>query len=239
MKAFTGLAVFCLATTFYSCNNNTETSKEETVKAADTTVAATTPPPPAAFVPFDVAEIAHKVKNYATWRPLYNSDSAARKASGMEEMVVAKTIGDTSRITITLTVSDLQKAKDFAANPRLKEVMEKGGVSSKPEITYWHVIRMDPTQHEKQWVIVRHKVKDFDAWVKVFDGEGPATRLTHGLADVALARSVDDPNFVYIVFDIKDMEKAKARMNDPELKKLMTDGGVEGKPKIEFFSLAE
>jgi len=44
---------------------------------------------------------------------------------------------------------------------------------------------------------------------------------------------------VHIVFDINDMAKAKNRINDPALKKLMMDGGVEGEPKIEFYTMAE
>jgi hypothetical protein len=35
------------------------------------------------------------------------------------------------------------------------------------------------------------------------------------------------------------MEKAKARLNDPALKKLMMDGGVIGAPKIEYYTSAE
>jgi len=58
-----------------------------------------------------------------------------------------------------------------------------------------------------------------------------------GLADAVLARGID-PNLVHIVFDIKDMAKAKARMKDSALKKLMTDAGVEGAPKIEFYETA-
>ena len=236
-KKVTSLLTVCLAATIFSCNN--AEPKKEPAKEVDSAVAKTTTPPPTAFTPFDVVEITHTVKDYAKWRPLFNSDSTARIASGMKEIVVGRGLDKNNNILVALQISDVPKAKAFATDPRLKAVMEKGGVISKPGVDYFHVIRFNPDSKEKQWVTITHKVKDFDAWLKVFDAEGAATRASYGLIDVVLARGIDDPAIVHIVFDIKDMAKAKARMNAPELKKLMTDAGVEGAPKIEFYTTAE
>jgi len=117
--------------------------------------------------------------------------------------------------------------------------MEKGGVLSKPVIQFFHVIRFNPKSKEKQWVRVTHRVKDFDAWLKVFDNEGTENRASQGLIDVALGRGIDDPNIVALVFDIKDMTKAKASIFSEEKKKLMMSAGVEGKPDIKFYQTAE
>lgn len=46
---------------------------------------------------------------------------------------------------------------------------------------------------------------------------------------------MDDPNLVHIVFSVTDMEKAKKRMADPELKKLMEEAGVLEAPAISFY----
>lgn len=240
-KVFCPLLTLGLTIALFSCNNSAE-PKEATQKAVDSPVTATAAKPapaPAAFTPFDVAEITHTVKDYAIWRPLFNSDSTARKASGMQDLVVARGFEKTNDIQVTLTVSDIQKAKAFAADPRLKEVMAKGGVISKPTVEFFHIIRFNPDSKEKQWVVVTHKVKDFDAWVKVFDNEGTANRASQGLIDVVLARGIDDPNIVQLVFDIKDMAKARASILSEEKKKLMMSAGVEGKPKIEFYTAAE
>ena len=236
-KTLTPLLLVCFTATLFSCNNAEQ--KEEPKKAADSPVAKVTTPAAAAFTPFDVLEITHSVKDYAVWRPLFNSDSTARKASGMQDIVVGRGVEKNNTILIALQVSDVQKAKAFAADPRLKTVMEKGGVISKPDIEFFHVIRFNPDSKEKQWVIVTHKVKDFAAWLKVYDAEGVATRAANGLIDVVLARGIDDSNIVHIVFDIKDMEKAKARINSPELKKIMMDAGVESAPKIAFYNSAD
>lgn len=236
-KNFLAIAVLAMLA-FAACNNTSD--KTTSSATTDSTKTATVDTPKAAeFKPFDVVEINHTVKDYGKWRPAFNTDSTARKASGLEFVVIGRNTGNANNLLIVLTASDVQKAKDFAASPRLKDVMQKNGVISKPEINYFHVIRFNPDSKEKQWVIINHKVKDFDAWVKVFDAEGTATRASFGLVDVALARGIDDPNLVHIVFDIKDMAKAKARMKDPALKKLMTDAGVIGAPKIEFYTTAE
>ena len=85
-------------------------------------------------------------------------------------------------------------------------------------------------------MIVTHKVKDFDAWLKVYNGEGTAARESQGMVDVALGRGIDDPSVVHIVFDITDMAKAKAAIVSPEKKKLMMSAGVIGEPHIEIYN---
>lgn len=217
-----------------SCSNNNE--KTATPPPADTVKVVEKK---AEFQPFDIVEIDHTVKNYDKWRPGFNTDSTNRIASGLEFIVIGRGMDNANSVAIFLKAADVQKAKDFANNPRLKDLMQKNGVMTKPDISYQHVIRFNADSKEKQWVSIKHKVKDFEAWVKVYDSEGTATRATFGLVDVLLARGNDDPNMVYIIFDITDMAKAKARMSDPALKQLMTDAGVEGKPQITFYTTAE
>lgn len=233
-RAFKPLIALSLFAVIASCNNNSETKEEP--KTEDSTAVT---PTSAEFKPFDVALVTHKVKNYAAWRPVFDADSAHRIEDGMETIVVARGTDDTNNIMMAFRVADIQKAKDFAANPKLKETMEKAGVISKPDFKFLHVIRFNPDAKEKQWVDVTHKVKDFDAWLKVFDEQGAAARADGGLYDAVMARGIEDSNMVHLVFDIKDMAKAKATMSSEELKQLMTRAGVEGTPKIEFYKDAE
>jgi quinol monooxygenase YgiN len=189
--------------------------------------------------PFDVMEISHTVKDYATWKKAFDADEANRKAGGLEFVALGRSTENPNNVTVVLHATDLAKAKAFAASPKLKEVMEKNGVISKPAISYFKVIRMNPDSKEKSWVVVTHKVKDYDAWLKVFDKEGTAARAAQGLIDVVLSRGIDDPSIVHLVFDIKDMAKAKASLFSEEKKKVMMGAGVVGPPKFEFFSQGE
>ena len=238
-KNFKLLLTASLATALFSCNNSAE-KKDEPAKPVDST---TTAPSQAAVpkitVPFDFMEISHAVKDYGVWKKAFDADSTARNAAGLGFIVMAKQPDNPSDLCITFSAADISKAKAFAADPRLKDVMEKNGVISKPNIRYWHALRFNPDSKEKNWVIVTHKVKDYDTWVKAFDAEGTSTRAANGLVDVVLARGIDDQGLVHIIFDITDMAKAKARINSPELKKIMMGAGVEGVPEIKFYSAVE
>ena len=63
-------------------------------------------------------------------------------------------------------------------------------------------------------MLVRNKVRDFDVWKKVFD-EGTGTAGEVGLGLVHLWRSMEDPNEVFFLLSVSDMEKARAFTSDP------------------------
>jgi quinol monooxygenase YgiN len=132
-------------------------------------------------------------------------------------------------------IDDVQKAKAFTTDPKLKNVMQKAGVISEPNIKFIKVLRMsDALNSPGDYAEVAHKVKDFDAWLKVFDKEGTATRTNDGLIDGVLARGIDDPNLVYLVFKITDLAKAKAAFDNPARQKIIQESGVVGKPEVYF-----
>ncbi len=218
------------AITLFSCNNDGE--KKEEKKAADSTAVAPKP--------FKVLIVEHKVANFNSWKTGYLAHDSMRLAYGVSQFRLGRGLEDSNMVMVVDKISDVQKAKDFVASPTLKDAMQKSGVVGQPTIAYVDLIRTDTSiipQLER--VMISHKVKDFDAWLKAFDGEGTATRAANGLRDRVLGRGVDDPNMVYIVFAITDMAKAKARMNSPELKKLMTDAGVEGAPTVFMYKTVQ
>ena len=228
-----------MAILLFSCNETKmEEAKDAPAATVDSTASAKVNPEPV-FQPFDIVEIAHTVKDFDKWKPLFQSDSTARKESGLSELVLGRAMDNANDLLVVLECADVSKAKTFAADPRLKAVMEKGGVNSKPDVQFYKIVRYNPEAKEKKWVIINHRVKDFDAWLKVFDQEGAAKRAEEGLFDAALGRGIDDPNLVHIVFDVKDVEKAKASLNAEDKKKLMQSAGVEGKPTIKFYNTAD
>lgn len=220
-----------------SCNNGSE--KSAAAETKDTATSVTNEPAKTGpTLPMDVITIYHTVKDFNQWRPGFDTDSVARLASGLSFVAVEKSADKPNDVKIVLAPSDMAKAKAFIADPRLKDVMDKLGVISKPVVNFWSIIRYN-TENQKTGgarLEIVHKVKDFDAWVKVFDAEGPATRAANGMNDLVLGRGVDDPNLVHIVFDVTNMAKAKARLADPALKKLMEDAGVVGAPTITFYN---
>ncbi len=63
-------------------------------------------------------------------------------------------------------------------------------------------------------MLVRNKVKDFDVWKTIFD-EQLAAAGEHGLKLENLWRVVDDPNNVFFIFTIDDLDRAHAFLNAP------------------------
>ncbi|TDD98031.1 hypothetical protein [Flavobacterium cellulosilyticum] len=231
ITAIIALAMF----TFISCKK--ESGKEVTTEPnAEETKAPVAEAIPA-FEPFKVMAVTHIVKDFDTWKKSFDEHESMRAANGISLRALGRDMENPNKVLIFLEIDDLQKAKDFAASPNLKEAMQKGGVISKPDYIYADVLRFEESPAEfKDRIRVGHKVKDFDAWLKVYDAEGKDTRAAHGLIDRAISRNIDDPNMIYITFAVSDMAKAKARLADPALKKIMMDGGVIGKPVIDFYT---
>ena len=191
------------------------------------------PPDDMMSLPYNAVVIKHTVADYNLWKPFFDADSTNRNEAGMHIIGLARGIENENEVEIPFMIDDVQKAKAFTTNPVLKEVMQKGGVTSEPSILFIKVLRMSKAmQIPGDYVEVTLKIEDFDSWLKVFDGEGAAIRVKDGLQDGVLAQGIDDPHLVYLVFKITDLEQAKAAIVDPARKKLMQKSGVMGEPEI-------
>jgi heme-degrading monooxygenase HmoA len=171
---------------------------------------------------------------------MYDSKDSLRNAYGISKFVISKGMHDANMVFITEKFTDLQKVKDFSKSEAVKKASQEGGALGAPEFSFLKIIRLEETPAElKDRVMMMHKVKDFDAWLKGFDAEGKEARAKYGLLDRAIGRGADDPNMVYIVFAVSDMKKASERENSPELKKIMEDAGVIGKPTSYMYTVQE
>ena len=162
-----------------------------------------------------------------------------RTAAGLEKLVLAQVIDKPNMVQAVYKITDGKKITDFFAKPDVKAIIQKAGVIGKSDIGLLHVIRFNPDSKEKQWAEITHNVKNFDAWLKAYDSEGKGKRMEQGMVDVALARGMLDSNMIHIVFDIKDMAKAKAAIASDEKKKLMMSAGVTGAAKIVYYNQVE
>ena len=237
MKRLPILSVLALAVFLFSCGSGSEETK-----TADTTAAVAPAPEPAkpVFTPFKVVMIQHHVKNFDKWEAGYLAGDSIRKVYGIEHWVIGRDMKDSNLVYIVDKTDDMEKAQTFSKLPALAAAMKKAGVTDKPGFSYAEMIRGDDSPVETSDRLgVAHHVKDFAAWVKVFDAEGPATRAANGMVDRGLARGLVDSNMVYITFAITDMAKAKARFTSPELKKIMTDAGVDSPPTARWYKVVK
>ncbi len=84
-------------------------------------------------------------------------------------------------------------------------------------------------------MLVRHKVADFNAWKRVFDSHAEAQRQA-GLRVDRVLRNFDHPNEVFLLFEVTDVEKARAFVSSPAVPEVQKQAGVVDKPDIYFLA---
>lgn len=205
-----------------STNNDSTVTKTETVTK-----------------PSDVLIVKFKVSNFAKWKTSYESRDSARLASGLHNYIIGRGVEDSNTVMVALKMDDVAKAKEFTADPKLKEAMQKGGVTGAPSFMFLNVQMMDSsTNATTTRIMVTHKVKDWDAWKKSFDSH-KQVRIDAGLLDRAIGYEADDNHIVTVVFGVSDMAKAKAFMASKDLKDKMAEAGVEGPPTIFMYNVVQ
>jgi hypothetical protein len=85
------------------------------------------------------------------------------------------------------------------------------------------------------YVLIRSKVMDFKTWKAAYDAHLPK-RVEAGLAQKFLLRSADDPNEAVLLFEVKDMSRAKEFFTSADLRERMEESGVVDKPDIYYLN---
>lgn len=236
LKFFAALIVAAAMLLFSSCNSGDEKKADD--NTADTSTSTTEMSPPNPSGPTSLMVVKFKVANYAKWKMSYDGSDSIRNAHGRHKYIVARGTDDSNMVLVATRMDDVTKAKEMAASSGLKERMKKGGVTSTPTFDYLEAVINDTTAiSETTRLMVRHKVKDWDAWKKSFDSH-KQTRMDAGLSDRALAYTVGDNHNVTIVFAVADIKKAKAFINSKDLKDKMTEAGVDGPPNFFFYKIS-
>jgi hypothetical protein len=79
--------------------------------------------------------ITHEVKDFATWKAGYDRDKEGRDKAGVTVQYLLRGAENPNVVTVVMEAADAAKARAFATNPALKDVMTKAGVISAPVIT--------------------------------------------------------------------------------------------------------
>jgi len=83
------------------------------------------------------------------------------------------------------------------------------------------------------YLLVRHRVVDFERWKRVFDSHTAAQREA-GLKVQKVLRNVDDPAEVVLFFEVADVRKARAFVTSPTVPDAQEQSGVIGRPETSF-----
>jgi hypothetical protein len=80
--------------------------------------------------------VKQSVKDYKNWRPFFDNDATRRKAGGATgSNQIYRDVEKPNDVMVVLEWDNKENAQKFAADPALREVMEKAGVIGMPSVT--------------------------------------------------------------------------------------------------------
>ena len=81
--------------------------------------------------------VRHTAADYAKWRVGFDAHEPARRAAGATGIQqVYRDLENPNAVTIIMEWDSAEKARKFAQDPALREVMEKAGVIGAPEVRF-------------------------------------------------------------------------------------------------------
>ncbi|HEX3247411.1 MAG TPA: cyclase [Chloroflexota bacterium] len=80
--------------------------------------------------------VRHTVADYGKWKQGYDAFDAERRGLGVTSDGVYQLDGNPNDVTVYHEFANMEAAKAFAANPRLREVMSQAGVQGAPDIWF-------------------------------------------------------------------------------------------------------
>ncbi len=75
------------------------------------------------------------VQDFGKWKPFFDANGERRKAAGCRGALVLRSAENPNEITVITEWDSLENAKKFAATPPPKEVREKAGILSEPQMS--------------------------------------------------------------------------------------------------------
>ncbi len=185
-------------------------------------------------VPPYAALITHPVDDVDRWKAGFDEHEPARRAAGVLGDHLNRAEDDPHLITIFLALSDLDRAREFAASRDLAETMQRLGVTAPPEVRW-----LQPVREAIVWdrqipaFLLHHRVADFDAWVDGYDRAGELQRAG-GIIGHAANRSLDEPDLVTVYHQAESFDTLRTFLADPDLGIAMKEAGVVSEPEVTF-----
>jgi heme-degrading monooxygenase HmoA len=80
--------------------------------------------------------VKHTVKNYETWKPIFDEHGATRKAAGSKSTQVLRNTANPNEVVILMGWDTVANAQKFAGSEDLKATMQRAGVEGRPEVLF-------------------------------------------------------------------------------------------------------
>jgi hypothetical protein len=184
----------------------------------------------------------HRVRDYDTWKPVFDEHEGVRISHGEAEHRIYRMLGDRNSVAIHNDFPTVEAARGFMADPSLREAMERGGVEGEPGTGFLELtertVYVDGGEGRPVILVIHHWVDDFAVWKPVFD-EHEAVRRTHGAIEHRLFQDPLQPNRIVVHIDFPSETAAQGFAADPSLPEAMVRGGVQGEPVPGYAELGE
>jgi hypothetical protein len=177
--------------------------------------------------------VIHECKDFSTWEKSYDAHASSRAAAGLTELHVLREHDNANLVALMFEISDVGRAKTFAASPDLAAAMKAAGVIGPPKVRFRHgeYSRGAAANYASMTVTVR----DYETARKAYAMDA-ADRKVAGLTDQAVLQLDDDPNNLLLLWTVSDVARAKAFFDSPALAAHMTkNAGVVGLPEGHFW----
>ncbi len=83
-----------------------------------------------------VLRIKHKVRDYDSWKTVFDDFRETRKKGGEKSYRICHTENDPNELDVIFEWDNLENARSFVKSPELKNAMEKAGIMEAPEISF-------------------------------------------------------------------------------------------------------
>lgn len=178
--------------------------------------------------------ISHEIKNYDSWKVVYDKFDAQRKDAGIFELFIKKDLSNANSITILAEVTNLEKGKAFMSSASLKEGMKEAGVISPPNIIFSKSALESGTINKAALITsISHSVKDFSTWKEAYLAHGNV-RKQYGIQDCLVLKSLSDDNQVTVIGVTNSATAFMEFTSNPDLKIIMEKAGVTSKPEMKI-----
>ncbi len=180
------------------------------------------------------ALVRHPVEDFDRWKRGFDAHEPERRAASIVGHHINVAADDPNHVTLFLPLTDLDRAKAFAASDDLRQYTQSIGVTAPPEITWVEPKRQAPVwDRQLPAFILTHRVADFDAWLAGFDAAADLQR-EHGIIGIAANRLLDDPSVAMVYHQAETFEDLEEFLNLAELKEAMQEAGVISEPEVSF-----
>jgi hypothetical protein len=178
--------------------------------------------------------VSYRFSDYDTWKRVFDDLGEAREDASCLGHSLKRGIDDADTVFFFCPATDEKRLRDFLDSEHLAESMSRAGVQGTPTVTVMRPASRNLVSGQKiPGIIMLYSVSDYDTWRLAYDGLEDF-RLKSGIVGQAVGRKIDDPNFVVVYHQARNVANLRAFVESAELEKFLERSGARGDLDIHF-----